>query len=295
MSFLPVGRFAPSPTGPLHRGSLFIAVASYLDARARGGRWLLRIEDLDTQRCRPHYQDLILQTLQRYALNWDGEVWRQSARREVYAEFLQRLHLHPGLYACRCSRLHLRGQERYPGTCRHRGLDGAEHALRVCVDARRIDFDDRLHGAQSDQPATQCGDFVVWRREQGAAYQLAVVVDDALQGITDVVRGADLLESTGWQIALQEALRLARPRYGHLPLLTEPGGAKLAKRHHAVPLDAHRASAELLAVLRLLGQAPPAELDGAAPSVVLAWASAHWRPAAFHGRREIALARRTGS
>ena len=276
MSFLPVGRFAPSPTGPLHRGSLFIAVASYLDARARGGRWLLRIEDLDTQRCRPHYQDLILQTLQRYALNWDGEVWRQSARREVYAEFLQRLHLHPGLYACRCSRLHLRGQERYPGTCRHRGLDGAEHALRVCVDARRIDFDDRLHGAQSDQPATQCGDFVVWRREQGAAYQLAVVVDDALSGVNSVLRGADLLDNTARQIFLQQMLGLARPEYTHLPLLRDAQGRKLSKQNHAPAISLEDPVSELAAVLAALGHpvSPPLCRQGCA--AMLAAVASDW-------------------
>ncbi len=276
MSFLPVGRFAPSPTGPLHRGSLFIAVASYLDARARGGRWLLRIEDLDTQRCRPHYQDLILQTLQRYALNWDGEVWRQSARREVYAEFLQRLHLHPGLYACRCSRLHLRGQERYPGTCRHRGLDGAEHALRVYVDARRIDFDDRLCGAQSDQPATQCGDLVVWRRDQNASYQLAVVVDDACSGVNSVVRGADLLDNTARQIYLQQMLALATPEYAHLPLLCDAQGRKLSKQNHAPAVSLEDPVSELAAILTRLGHPVAPSLCRQGCGAMLAAAAADW-------------------
>ncbi len=273
-------------------------MGSFVDARHHGGRWRVRIEDIDP-RCVPGSADQILRTLEAFGLEWDGPVEVQSQRTESYRAALEQLRAAGATFECTCSRSELAAYgaltSRYPGLCRSGPRRDGPSATRLRIEALRIfTFEDRFQGPFSC-PAGSLGDVVVRRRDGVFAYQLAVVVDDALQGITDVVRGADLLESTGWQIALQEALRLARPRYGHLPLLTEPGGAKLAKRHHAVPLDAHRASAELLAVLRLLGQAPPAELDGAAPSVVLAWASAHWRPAAFHGRREIALARRTGS
>ena len=259
----------------------------------------MRIEDLDHARLRPGSAAAILTTLEAFELHWDGAIEYQSRRTEHYRAALERLEALGLTFPCSCSRREraseAAGQGRYPGTCRGGTRHSGPSATRLWIDEQlALTFEDTFQG-QIAFPAGTLGDVIVRRRDGVYAYQLAVVVDDALQGITAVVRGADLLESTGWQIALQRSLGLPRPRYAHLPLLTEPGGAKLAKRHHAVPLDAHRASAELLAVLRLLGQAPPAELDGAAPSVVLAWASAHWRPAAFHGRREIALARRTGS
>ena len=270
-------------------------MGSYLDARHHGGRWQLRIEDIDP-RCIPGSADQILRTLEAFGLEWDGPLEVQSRRTEYYRAALERLRAAGATFECTCSRSELAAlgalTSRYPGLCRAGPRRAGPSATRLRIDAERLfSFEDRFQGSFSS-PAGSLGDVVVRRRDGVFAYQLAVVVDDALQGVTDVVRGADLLESTGWQIALQEALGLPQPRYGHLPLLTESGGAKLAKRHHAAPLDARHASAELLEVLRLLGQAPPAELEGAAPALVLAWASGHWQPEAFHGRREIALAHR---
>lgn len=268
-------------------------MGSYLDARHHGGRWRVRIEDIDP-RCIPGSAEQILRTLEAFGLAWDGPLEIQSRRTGHYEAALERLRAAGATFECTCSRSELAAlgalTSRYPGLCRAGPRRDGPSATRLRIDAQRIfAFEDRFQGPFS-APGASLGDVVVRRRDGVFAYQLAVVVDDALQGITDVVRGADLLESTGWQLALQEALELPRPRYGHLPLLTEPGGAKLAKRHHAVPLDPRRASAELLEVLTLLGQAPPAALAGAPPPEVLAWAGAHWRPEAFHGRREIALA-----
>ena len=270
-------------------------MGSYLDARHHGGRWQLRIEDIDP-RCIPGSADQILRTLEAFGLEWDGPLEVQSRRTEHYQAALERLREAGATFECTCSRSELAAlgalTSRYPGLCRAGPRRHGPSATRLRIDAQRIfTFEDRFQGPFRC-PAGSLGDVVVRRRDGVFAYQLAVVVDDALQGVTDVVRGADLLESTGWQIALQDALRLPQPRYGHLPLLTESGGAKLAKRHRAAPLDAGHASAELLEVLRLLGQGPPVDLEGAAPALVLAWASRHWRPEAFHGRREIALARR---
>ena len=234
-----------------------------------------------------------MRTLAAFGFEWDGPILRQSARAAAHRSALEALRALGRLYPCDCTRrTRSTGEDAYPGTCRRRTEPvRGPHALRVRVDPVEVAVEDRIQGLFRRNLAVM-GDFIVRRRDGIVAYALAVVVDDAALGVTDVVRGADLLQSTGWQIALQEALRLPQPRYGHLPLLTESGGAKLAKRHHAAPLDARHASAELLEVLRLLGQAPPADLEGAAPALVLAWASGHWRPEAFHGRREIALARR---
>ncbi len=249
----PVGRFAPSPSGPLHRGSLLIAVASYLDVRSRRGRWLLRIEDIDHERCRPEYRQLQLQALHRYGLRWDGEVLVQSERMPIYRAALATLQHSPGLYACDCRRARLQGLSTYPGSCRERQLPWPGHSLRVVVDGRRIDFDDRLQGRQSALPQTQCGDFIVWRRDQSAAYQLAVVIDDAASGVTSVVRGADLLDNTARQIYLQQCLHLPTPSYAHLPLVSDAQGRKLSKQNHAPALPMDDAEAELVQVLALLG------------------------------------------
>ena len=291
------GRFAPSPTGSLHLGSLLAAAGSFLDARHHGGLWRLRIEDLDRDRVIPGSADQILRTLEGFGLYWDGPVEYQSRRTTHYAEALAALRAAGATFECSCSRrtLHLHvpladpGESPYPGTCRTAPRQPGPTATRFRMqDDTAIAFEDRFQGPLTFPPRS-LGDVIVRRRDGVFAYQLAVVVDDALQQITDVVRGADLLASTGWQIALQQALRLPVPRYGHLPLLTEPDGAKLAKSRRSMPLEPARAGAALCTVLQLLNQAPPAELARAPAAEVLSWALGHWNPQAFGHIRQIRL------
>lgn len=276
-----VGRFAPSPTGPLHLGSLVAALGSYLDAHHECGRWLLRIEDLDAARVRPGCADEIKRTLENLRLHWDGPVEYQSRRRALYEEALHTLHRRALLYDCHCSRRErTESEERgYPGTCRNRPPAPGPAALRLRVDdAETVHFIDRFQGPSAFAMAA-LGDVIIRRRDGVIAYQLAVVVDDAHQGVTDVVRGADLLPSTPWQLLLQRALGLATPRYGHLPIVVEPGGAKLAKSRRSTPVDPRRASEQLIEALKLLRHAPPPDLLGEGPEAVVAWALKHWNPA----------------
>ena len=272
-----VGRFAPSPTGSLHLGSLLAAVGSFIDARSRGGRWLVRIEDLDLARAVPGSADEMLRTLETYGLLWDGEVEYQSRRTHLYAEALESLRAAGHTFECSCSRRELSAEDSgYPGTCREGPQRSGDTAIRFRIDEEEsVIFDDRFQGEVA-LAMGKLGDVIVRRRDGVFAYQLAVVVDDALQGITDVVRGADLLESTGWQIALQRALSLGTPRYAHLPLLLERTGGKLAKSRRSAALDASRAGTELLNVLRLLGLSPLLELAGAPPATLLQWAAGCW-------------------
>jgi glutamyl-Q tRNA(Asp) synthetase len=262
---LVTGRFAPSPTGPLHLGSLVAAVGSWLFARAEGGRWLVRIEDIDTPRVVPGSEDEILASLNRYGLEWDGSIVRQSERTALYEEALDRLRLAGRVFDCACSRAELQraasapiGKEAvYPGTCRN-GLppDRAARAIRFRSPDETLAFDDLVRGHVEEHVAIQSGDFVVKRADGLFAYQLAVVVDDALQGVTQVVRGADLLDSTARQIALQRALGYPTPRYAHIPLVLNDDGSKLGKRDRALPLpalDDARIRETLGAALRHLG------------------------------------------
>ena len=289
------GRFAPSPTGPLHFGSLVAALASFLDARAAGGEWLVRMEDLDKPREVPGAADAILRTLEAFGLHWDGEVVRQSARGEAYAEALAALARAGHSYPCGCSRRELAEHGRpgveglvYPGTCREGLPPGkAPRAIRVRVPEERLGFDDRLLGPQHQDLALEVGDFVVRRADDIVAYQLAVVVDDAWQGITDVVRGADLLASTARQIHLQRCLGLPTPRYLHLPVAVNAAGEKLSKQTHAPPVDDSRPGPALFSALRFLGQAPPASLANTPVEELLGWARAHWNPGAIPRRQAI--------
>jgi glutamyl-Q tRNA(Asp) synthetase len=284
------GRFAPSPTGPLHFGSLVAAMASYADARTAGGLWHVRIEDVDTPRARPGADTLILTALERLGFEWDGPVWRQSARREAYEEALATLRAAGRAYPCVCTRRELAqhplgrlGERVYPGTCRA-GVAGAQHtqaACRVRVPVEPIAFDDRLYGRQAQRLARDVGDFVVLRSDGLFAYQLAVVVDDGAQQITDVVRGADLLASTPRQIFLQRALGLATPTYLHVPVAVDAQGVKLSKQHGAQPLPASPLPA-LLAAWTFLEQAPPHETPSSTRAF-WTWACANWRPRRLHG------------
>jgi len=235
------GRFAPSPTGPLHLGSLVAALGSWLFARRAGGRWLVRMEDLDAPRVVPGSADEILETLRRYDLNWDGDVVFQSQRTALYESTLEILRARNLVYDCGCSRADLQraasapvgGEPVYPGTCRNGLPPGkAARAIRFRAPDDVIAFDDLLCGPIE----AKADDFIVRRADGVFAYQLAVVVDDAEQGVTQVVRGRDLLSSTPRQIALQRALGYPMPEYAHLPLVTNPDGSKLGKRDGALPL-----------------------------------------------------------
>ncbi|MBW4051935.1 MAG: tRNA glutamyl-Q(34) synthetase GluQRS [Proteobacteria bacterium] len=285
-----VGRFAPSPTGSLHLGSLLAAVGSFLDARSHGGHWLVRMEDLDRARVVPGSADAILRTLEAFGLPWDGEVEYQSRRTHLYAQALESLRSAGRTFECSCARRELAAEDSgYPGTCREGPRRPGAAAIRFRIDEREtIAFEDRFQGAIA-LALDKLGDVIVRRRDGVFAYQLAVVVDDASQGITDVVRGADLLESTGWQIALRRALRLRMPRHAHLPLLLERSGGKLAKSRRAAALDARQAGAEVSKVLRLLGLPPPAQLAGAPPASLLEWAAGRWSERPARLPRQIVL------
>jgi glutamyl-Q tRNA(Asp) synthetase len=280
------GRFAPSPTGPLHLGSLLAALGSYLDAHAHAGRWLVRMEDLDAARELPGCATQILATLEAFGLNWDGSIEYQSARAEHYSAALAQLRAAGLTFECSCSRRELADEPGYPGSCRQGPRHAGPTATRFRVPSVSVGWQDRLQG-RCDYPLGPLGDVIIRRRDGGFAYQLAVVVDDAAQAVTDVVRGADLIESTPWQIALQGALGLPSVRYAHLPLLTEASGAKLAKSRRSVALEPIRASAQLCQVLGLLGQAPPAGLELEPVHTVLAWAIQHWRPERLAGLTAI--------
>jgi glutamyl-Q tRNA(Asp) synthetase len=257
-----VGRFAPSPTGPLHLGSLVAAAGSWLYARAEAGRWLVRMEDIDTPRVVPGSAEEILAALRRYGLEWDGEVVWQSRRTALYEGALRELREKELVYDCACSRAELQraasaplGREPvYPGTCRNGIAEGrVARAIRFRVPDEPVAFEDRIAGHVEEDMG---GDFVVRRADGLFAYQLAVVVDDAEQGVTQVVRGADLLASTPRQIALQRALGYPTPEYGHLPLVVNADGSKLGKRDGALPLpalDQARVRETLALALRHLG------------------------------------------
>jgi glutamyl-Q tRNA(Asp) synthetase len=273
-----VGRFAPSPTGDLHLGSLYTAAASFLDARANGGSWLVRVEDLDGPRVVPGSADAILRTLNRFGLEWDGEVVHQSDRGARYAAALDRLHAHGLTFQCSCSRLQLADDERYPGHCRNGPLKpGTPCATRVRVDDATVQFTDRIQGTFRQNVAAAVGDMLVRRRDQLFAYVLAVVVDDAAQNVTHVVRGADLLDNTPRQIYLQRLLGLKTPDYAHAPLLTEPDGKNLAKSSRSVQLDANTPLPLIIKVFDLLNLSPPRELALATIPEAWDWATAKWK------------------
>jgi len=292
------GRFAPSPTGPLHLGSLVAAVGSWAEARTRGGEWLVRMEDLDPPREVSGAAAAILGTLEALGLDWDGPVVYQSTRAEAYRAALDELERKDALFPCACTRKEiadsaiaaLDGSLVYPGTCR-RGLPPARpaRATRVRVGAAVVDFDDGLQGGVRQDLAREVGDFVLVRADGLFAYQLAVVVDDAAQGVTDVVRGADLLDSTPRQLFLQRLLGLPTPRYLHLPVAIDARGEKLSKQTLAAPIDGSRPAAALAAALRFLGQSPPAGLERASGRTVLEWAAAHWDRGRIPARRAIAV------
>lgn len=288
-----VGRFAPSPTGALHTGSLVAAVGSYLMAKHAGGSWLLRLDDLDVQRQVPGAADDIMRTLESLGLAWDGEVARQSRNIEGYQRAFAALQQAGVIYPCGCSRRDIARSSSaphtdddcipYPGTCRGGVRGGAAvRSWRVRVPEGEICFTDLRKGRLCQNLSAVPGDFVVKRGDGEFAYQLAVVVDDFLAGVNQVVRGDDLFTSTPRQIYLQQLLGFPRPEYCHLPLVAGPAGAKLSKRDHLVSHQlgsvAGREQALLFAALRFLGQNPPQELAGCACSEILEWGVTHFAP-----------------
>ena len=244
------------------------------------------MEDLDVARVVPGCADRILRTLEAFGLTWDGAVEYQSACTAYYAQALHTLKSRGATFECSCPRRARDPENGYPGTCRHGPTRPGPTATRFRADDRMVDFEDRAQGT-CRFALRERGDVIIRRRDGVFAYQLAVVVDDARQGVTDVVRGADLLDSTPWQLALQQALSLPAPRYLHLPLVVEPGGGKLAKSRRSIALEAAMIGRRLHQALCLLRQDPPAELALESGRTVLAWACAHWRPERFRGVREV--------
>lgn len=274
------GRFAPTPSGSLHLGSLVAALGSFLDARASQGTWLVRIEDIDPPRCPAGAADTILRQLEAFGLHWDGNVSWQHARDDTYEKALEQLKAAGLAYPCSCSRKKWRDYPIYPGWCRNGVCEPEKPVawrLRSDLGDRPIHWEDRLFGPQTLDPV-ELGDVVLKRKDGLWAYQLAVVVDDAAQGITDVVRGIDLLDNTPWQCQLQRALGYPEPRYLHLPLIVTAEGQKLSKQNLAPALadDAVTIRRQLFWALQALDQAPPLELAQAPPAEQLAWSIEHW-------------------
>jgi len=290
-----IGRFAPSPTGPLHFGSLVAAVASHLEARKNKGRWLVRMENLDKPREMAGAADGILSTLEAFGFEWDGAVLYQSNRQHAYAETLDLLAKADKLYACTCSRKEIADSAQhgidglvYPGTCRN-GIAGEKtaRAWRLRTENRRISVEDLIQGRIEHDISRDIGDFVLKRADGQFSYQLAVVRDDANQGITHIVRGADLLDSTPRQVYLQQLLGYPLPSYAHVPVVTNSQGEKLSKQTLAQALGSGEEQHELHRALAFLGQKPPGELRHHSLSDVWRWAHAHWQLASVPKQRNL--------
>jgi glutamyl-Q tRNA(Asp) synthetase len=281
-----IGRFAPSPTGPLHFGSLAAAVASYCDARKNNGQWLVRMEDLDRPRTVKGAADTILHQLEHFGFEWDGPVLYQSQRDSFYNEALETLKAKQLIYPCTCTRKEIADSSTnmgiegliYPGTCLQQPIKPhAATAWRIKTDVAKISFEDAIQGEISQTLTTDVGDFILKRADGLFAYQLAVVADDAAQGITNIVRGADLLDSTPRQIYLQKQLNYLQPQYAHIPVACNSAGEKLSKQTHASPLDTSKTSMELIQALHFLGQTPPASLINENKNTIWQWAFSNWQ------------------
>lgn len=272
------GRFAPTPSGPLHLGSLVAAVGSYLDAQAHDGQWLVRIEDVDKPRTVTGAADIILRQLEAHGLSWDGDVIFQSQRDTSYQSYIDSLSSSGCIYQCDCSRKAIRERGGvYDSHCRNRQPRSAPYALRYINRSPVHQFNDRALGIQQGDAATCAEDFVVKRRDDLYAYQLAVVVDDIEQGITDIVRGSDLVLPSYWQLTLWQRIAKTQPRMMHLPLVTSSDGRKLSKQNHAPAINNAQASANLIAALGYLG-IETLELSETLPvEAILAIAVQKWR------------------
>ncbi len=287
-----IGRFAPSPTGPLHFGSLTAAVASYLEAKLHQGTWLLRMEDLDRPREAKGAASQILSTLEAFGFEWHGAVIYQSQRTEAYTAMLNVLLKDQLIYPCICSRKEIAdsaGQGLdgfiYPGTCKQGLVSSTNinnisadtpHSWRIQTNDSRISFHDKVQGEIYQNLATDIGDFILKRADGIFAYQLAVVIDDAYQGVTHVVRGADLLDSTPRQLYLQQILGFTQPSYAHIPVVTNQNNEKLSKQTLARALDTQHASSLLWQALVFLGQCPPVELQHEPLNMLWHWAESVW-------------------
>ncbi|MES2636957.1 MAG: tRNA glutamyl-Q(34) synthetase GluQRS [Pseudomonadota bacterium] len=281
-----IGRYAPSPTGPLHFGSLVAAVASYCDAKHHQGKWLLRIEDIDKPREANGATAIILQQLEAFGFEWDGEIIYQSQRERYYAQAFNQLKDQQLLYPCTCTRKEIADSSNqfgiegfiYSQTCLYQPLKpNTAPAFRIKTNSQAISFDDAIQGHIQQVLSKDCGDFVLKRADGLFTYQLAVVVDDAAQGVTHIVRGADLLNSTPRQIYLQQCLNLPTPRYAHIPIACNQAGEKLSKQTLAKSIDAKLASQQLFAALQFLGQNPPAEIQYIHLQEIWQWALTHWK------------------
>lgn len=289
------GRFAPSPTGPLHFGSMVSAVASYLQAKSRNGSWLVRIEDIDPPREVPGSTESILRTLEQHGLVWDEPVLYQSKHFDRYQQTLDKLREQSRLYNCQCSRKTISASQQslgisvYPGTCRALAIESSNKtATRVIVEDITISFNDCIQGEYQQELVVDVGDFVLRRADGLVAYQLAVVVDDAFQQITEVVRGSDLLDNTPRQILLQQYLSYASPDYAHHPVATNSAGEKLSKQTFARPVDNRNPLTNIRKVLDFLGQNPPPVKEFSTLDDLWDWAIRHWN--IQHVPRQMAVA-----
>jgi len=290
-----VGRFAPSPTGPLHFGSLLAAVASYLQAKSRSGLWLLRVEDIDPPRQQEGAIEEILAALQRYGFEWDGPVTYQSENAARHHQVVAELQAAGLAYPCSCSRRDLATAKRgplgaiYPGTCRN-GCQGDQSAIRIRTNDAPIEFVDVLQGTQCQRLESESGDFVIRRRDGLIAYHLAVVVDDFDQGISEIIRGIDLLDSTPRQIHLQRLLDYRTPAYLHIPVAENAEGQKLSKLTGAPAIPLDNINRTLVIALEALGQRPPPELAVSSLDDIWIWSIKHWQPAVLADQAAILAA-----
>jgi glutamyl-Q tRNA(Asp) synthetase len=280
-----IGRFAPSPTGPLHFGSLIAAVASYLEAKTHNGIWLLRMEDLDKPREVNGAAKAILYSLDKFGFEWNGEVLYQSQRHGLYEYYFNTLKNKGLIYPCTCTRREIADSSNqfgidgviYPKTCLHQALKpNAPSAWRIKTNAIEINFNDTVQGKIKQILSQEVGDFILKRADGLFAYQLAVVVDDAEQGITHIVRGADLLDSTPRQVYLQQQLGFTTPHYAHVPVASNTAGEKLSKQTLATPITENKANQLIYDALIFLGQQPSAEIKQASLTELWQWASTHW-------------------
>ena len=273
-----IGRFAPSPTGPLHFGSLVAAVASFLDAKANNGLWLMRMEDLDPLREPKGAAEKILDQLTKLGLEWDGELLYQSTRLDDYDKILQQLAKKELCYECDCTRPAIKAMGSiYNGQCRKRiSKPGSDYAIRLRTESGTIEFNDLVQGNYRQNLETEVGDFVIVRKDKLFAYQLAVVADDALQNITHIIRGNDLIDSTPRQIYLQQLLNYKTPTYGHIPVIVNAKGQKLSKQHFATPIDTEHGPMLIHQAMKFLGLSPPTTIQQATVKEQLAWGIAVW-------------------
>lgn len=288
------GRFAPSPTGPLHIGSLYTAVASFIDARAHNGQWLLRIDDLDPLRCKSEHASQILKTLEQYALYWDEDVFYQQTRYPDYQYALDNLRDQSLVYPCRCSRKELEKRHInkgiYDAYCfKHPPSSQQASAMRIKLLSDSISFNDQVQGPITQSLKSDVGDFIIYRKDKIASYHLAVALDDAEQRITHIVRGHDLLDSTARQIYLQQQLHLSQPNYAHIPVLSDINGDKLSKRTGAEDVALLGVNHTLIKILGYLNFQPPAELVTYTGSEILDWAINHWSMANIKPRATLTI------